>query len=254
MKYIILILILILNLSEYISSCSQAWNGGGTGAWYRVDSSCQYSFVSTKLNHCLPTVIVPSNVTSFDDGFYISLGIFNRFNGVSLDIGLTYDFTKDKWLSYGNDRLGWKSGNISIDSKINRCINVSLSIINDTINYIIRTENGSIKLGQDIYLSSQIDPLFNLTKNNSNIGFYRFDSIAQTKETLKSGSQMINAQMTDWIFEFESGIIVPATQSYIASNVHGYNPGPCCTINEINTIIVNQQVKWNQSDISIRYI
>ncbi|CAF4719558.1 unnamed protein product, partial [Rotaria socialis] len=25
----------------------QAWDGGGTGAWYRVDTSCLYSFSST---------------------------------------------------------------------------------------------------------------------------------------------------------------------------------------------------------------
>jgi hypothetical protein len=51
-----------------------------------------------------------------------------------------------------------------------------------------------------------------------------------------------------------SGKVVPAEESYIASNVHGYNPGPCCTKDEINTITVHQQMKWNQSDLSIRYI
>ena len=129
---------------------------------------------------------------------------------------------------------------------------MSLSISNNTIIYSIKTENGSIKLGEDIYFSSQIDPQLNLTQNNTNFGFYRFDSIAQTKETLKTGSQLINALMYNWTFEFQPGFIVPANQTYIASNVHGYNPGPCCTIKEINTITVNQQIKWNQSSISIR--
>jgi hypothetical protein len=138
---------------------------------------------------------------------------------------------------------------------MNRCINVSLSIIDDSIHYLILRENGSIILGEDIYFSSQIDPLLNLTKNNSNhFGFYRFDSIAQDKETLKSGSQMIHAQMKGWNLELESGTIVPAEQFNIASNVSGYQPGPCCTKEEINTINVYQQTKWNQSDLSISYI
>jgi len=255
MKLFVLLLITLLNIDSSELKCNQAWNGGGTGAWYRVDTSCQYSFVSTNLINCLPTIILPLNLTSFQDGFYISLGVFNRFNGVSLDIGLTFDFKKNKWFSYGNDRLGWKSGNISIDSKMNRCINVSLAIINDQINYTIRTENGSILLGKDIYFSSQIDPLLNLTKNNSNyFGFYRFDSIAQDKETLKSGSQMIHAQMKGWNLELDSGKIVPAEEFNIASNVSGYQPGRCCTKEEINTIQIHQQTKWNQSDLSISYI
>jgi hypothetical protein len=41
---------------------------------------------------------------------------------------------------------------------------------------------------------------------------------------------------------------------YIATDVHGYKPGPCCTEEEIKTITVYEQLKWNQSDISIRYI
>jgi len=241
-------------VNECILNCSQAWNGGGTGAWYRVDTSCQYSFISTQLIYCLPKIILPSNVTSLTDGFYISLGIFNRFNGYSLDIGLTYDLKRDKWFSYGNDRLGWKNGNISIDSKLNPCINVSLFINDNYINYIIRTKNGSIILGEDIHFSSELDPFLNLTKNNSNFGFYRFDSIAQNKETLKTGSEMIRAKMENWILQLYSGEIVPSEESYIASNVQGYNPGPCCTKDEINTITVYQQMKWNQSDISIRYI
>ncbi|CAF0829325.1 unnamed protein product [Adineta steineri] len=255
MKLFLIIIIIFLNLNNIELKCNQAWNGGGTGAWYRVDTSCEYSFLSTQLIYCLPTIILPSNLTSFSDGFYVSLGIFNRYNGVSLDIGLTFDYEKNKWFSYGNDRLGWKSGSISIDTKEINCINVSLSIIDDYIKYIIRTENGSIILGEDIYVSSQIDPLLNLTKNSSNnFGFYRFDSIAQNKETLKSGSQMIHAQMTHWLFQLHSGEIVPAQQSNIALNVSGYSPGPCCTHDEINTINVYQQIKWNQSDISINYL
>jgi hypothetical protein len=255
MKILLLLLLLIsINLNECILNCSQAWNGGGTGAWYRVDTSCQYSFISTQLIYCFPTIIIPLNVTSFTDGFYISLGIFNRFNGYSLDIGLTYDFKKSKWFSYGNDRIGWKNGNISIDSKLNSCINVSLFIKDNYINYIVKTINNSIILGEDIYFSSELDPYLNFTKNNSNFGFYRFDSIAQTKETLKTGSQIIHAKMENWILEFYSGKLVPSEESYIASNVHGYSPGRCCTKDEINTITINQENKWNKADISIRYI
>ncbi len=256
MKFLLflLLIVILLNVNKCILNCSQAWNGGGTGAWYRVDTSCQYSFISTHLIYCLPTILIPSNITSFTDGFYISLGIFNRFNGYSLDIGLTYDFKSEKWFSYGNDRLGWKYGKISIDSKLNPCINVSLFIKDNSINYIVRTKNSSIILGEDIYLSSQLDPFLNLTKNNSNFGFYRFDSIAQTKETLKSGSQIIHAKMQNWILQFYSENLVPAEESNIASNVRGYKPGPCCTKDEISTINVYQETKWNQSDISIRYI
>jgi hypothetical protein len=252
MKILISFLI-IINLVECKLNCNQAWNGGGTGAWYRVDTSCQYSFISTELIYCLPIIITPLNLTSAD-GFYISLGIFNRFNGYSLDIGLTYDFKKEKWFSYGNDRVGWKNGNISIDSKLNNCINVSLLINDDYINYKIRTKNGSIILGEDSFLSSELDPFLNFTKNNSNFGFYRFDSIAQDKETLKTGSQLIHAKMDNWILQLYSGKFVSAEESYIAADVHGYKPGPCCTEEEINTITVYEQLKWNQSDISILYI
>lgn len=255
MKLLLLFLILLRNgliRSEIV--CKQAWNGGGTGAWYRVDTSCEYSFISTELIHCLPTVVLPSNLTSFTDGFYVSLGIFNRVNGYSLDIGLTYDYQQHKWISYGNDRIGWKFGNISIDSKENLCINVSLFIADSSIVYRIRTENGSSILGEDILFSSQLDPFLNLTKNSSNFGFYRFDSIAQTKETLKSGSQIIDAKMYNWKFQLHGGQIVFAEQLYIASDVRGYQPGPCCTQEEINTITVHEQTKWKQSDISIHYI
>ncbi|UJR13411.1 hypothetical protein I4U23_000426 [Adineta vaga] len=235
--------------------CFQAWNGGGTGAWYRLDTSCEYSFISTELINCLPSIILPSNLTLFNDGFYISLGIFNRFNGISLDIGLTFDYKKNLWFSYGNDRLGWKSGNISIDSKQYHCIHVSLSIYNDYIHYMIKNENNSIVLGEDKYFSYQIDPLLNLTKDNINsFGFYRFDSIAQNKETLKSGSQMIYASMKKWNLRSLSGEILPANQYNIATNVSGYPPGPCCTNQERNTIHIYQEIKWNQSNISIQYI
>ncbi|CAF1404223.1 unnamed protein product [Adineta ricciae] len=256
MKQIFMIfLIIILNIKKNELKCLQAWNGSGTGAWYRVDTICNSSFISTELINCLPTIILPLNLTEFTDGFYISLGVFNRFNGVSLDIGLTFDLEKNRWFSYGNDRLGWKSGSISIDSNENRCINVSLSIFNDYIHYIIRNSNGSIILGEDKFYSFQIDPLLNLTKNNSDsFGFYRFDSIAQSKETLKSGSQLIHAQMFNWTVKFSSGEILPANEYNIAKNISGYSPGICCSNQEIKTIEIHQQIKWNQSDISIRYI
>lgn len=243
-----------MSTNECILNCSQAWNGGGTGAWYRVDTYCQYSFISTQLVYCLPMIIVPSNLTSFTDGFYISLGIFNRFNGYSLDIGLTYDLKTQKWFSYGNDRIGWKNGNISIDSKLTPCINVSLFINDNYVNYIIRTKNGSIILGEDTFFSSELDPYLNFTKNNSNFGFYRFDSIAQIKETLKSGSQLLHVKMENWTLKLYSGKYVSAEESYIASSVHGFEPGPCCTKDEINTIMIHEQIKWNQSDVSIHYI
>ena len=255
MKLLLLLLILMRNVvirSEI--DCKQAWNGGGTGAWYRVDTSCEFSFLSTELIHCLPTIVLPANLTSFTDGFYISLGIFNRFNGYSLDVGLTYDYQHETWVSYGNDRIGWKFGNISIDSRQNPCINVSLLISDYSIAYRIRTENGSSILGEDIFLPSELDPFLNLTKNSSNFGFYRFDSIAQTKETLKSGSQIIHAKMNNWKLQLHSGQMVFAESFYIASDVRGYKPGPCCTEEEINTITVDEQIKWKQSDVSIRYI
>ena len=246
--------LLLLSLHEHVYSCKQAWNGGGTGSWYRVDTSCQYSVISTTLLHCLPSIIFPSNTTSTTDGFYVSLGIFNRINGVSADVGLTYDPQEKKWLSYANDDKGWKSGNISIDSLLNQCVNASLSIVHGFIRYTIRTVDGSTILGEDIYLPSQVDPSLNLTTNSSDMGFYRFDSIAQTKETLKSGSQMVHAQMMNWMIELSSQWIVSADPEYIASNVRGYAPGSCCTEQEINTITVHTQVKWNQSDISISYV
>lgn len=256
MKSLLLIVsfIIFLRRNSCELNCFQAWNGGGTGAWYRVDTSCEYSFKSTQLIYCFPTIILPLNLTSFTDGFYISLGLFNRLNGYSLDIGLTYDYEKQKWISYGNDRIGWKYGTISIDSKLNPCINVSLFILENSIKYSIRRENDSIMLGEDIYQSSQLDPYLNFTRNNSQFGFYRFDSIAQINETLKSGSQINNAIMNNWTLELFSGEIVSADEFYIASNVRGYKPGPCCTKQEINTIIVHQQIQWKQSNISIRYI
>ncbi|CAF1585230.1 unnamed protein product [Rotaria magnacalcarata] len=231
----------------------QAWDGGGTGAWYRVDSSCLYSFSSTTLIQCLPTIIIPTNETLITDGFFISLGVFNRLNGAGLDIGLTCVPQTDKWWSYANDALGWKSGNISISSSTNRCINISLSISNGCVKYFIRTNNGSIILGQDLYTASQLDPQLNLTVNSSNFGFYRFDSIAQTKETLKSGSSMIHAQLVEWLLELESHVFVPARGDFMASSIRGYPPGPCCTSDEINAIHTYNETKWNQADISIVY-
>jgi hypothetical protein len=242
-----------ISLLHYVHPCVQAWNGGGTGAWYRVDTSCLYSFTSTTLTQCLPTISIPSNVTSITDGFYLSLGIFNRYNGVSLDVGLTYDPQTRKCLSYANDARGWKSGNIEIDPSINRCINTSLSVTNGYVNYLVRTRNGSMILGQDLYLPSQLDPLLNLTRNSSNFGFYRFDSIAQTKETLKSGSLMMHALTAEWLLQLDAQILVPARGKYMASNIHGYPPGPCCTQAEMNTITVYNQSEWNQADILISY-
>ena len=254
-KVVLLSTILLLcNASQPVHNCQQAWNGGGTGAWFRVDTLCQYSLRSTTLVHCLPSIILASNTTSTTDGFYVSLGIFNRDNGVSIDVGLTYDPQVKNWFSYANDDKGWKSGNISIDSSTDQCINASLSVVGGSIRYTIRKEDDSTVLGEDIYLPSQVDPSLNLTANSSDMGFYRFDSIAQTKETLKSGSQMIHAQMMNWMIELSSKSIVSTDAQYIASNVRGYPPGPCCTEQEINTIHVHSQMKWNQSDISISYL
>jgi len=246
---LLLLVIVFINIIECIFSCFQAWNGGGTGAWYRVDTSCEYSFVSTDLNYCLPQIVNPSNA----DGFYVSLGIFNRFNGYSLDIGLTYDINKSKWFSYGNDRIGWKSGSISIDSQLNPCINVSLFFQKQSIHYVARTMNNSVVLGEDIYLSSQIDPFLNLTNDNINFGFYRFDSIAQTNETLKSGSRLLHAKLTNWMLQLYSGQYVTADEFYVASNVRGFKPGACCTKDEIQTITIYEENKWNRSDLSIQY-
>lgn len=232
----------------------QAWDGGGTGAWYRVDTSCLYSFSSTTLIQCLPIISIPANTTSITDGFFISLGVFNRFNGVGLDIGLTYVPETRKWSSYANDARGWKSGSISVDSLLHPCINISLSVSDLHVNYIVRTDNGSVMLGLDSYFVSQLDPQLNLTVNDSNIGFYRFDSIAQTRETLKTGSSMIHAQLIEWLLELESHIFVRAQGDYMASSIRGYPPGPCCTKSEISTIHVFNETKWNQAEISIIYL
>lgn len=248
-KVVTATVLIVLYFWQLTFGCQQAWNGGGTGAWYRVDTSCDYSFTSTYIIYCLPTV----QLTCTTDGFYVSLGVYNRLNGVGLDVGLTYDWKMSRWSSYANDNLGWKSGSILIDPLINTCYNVSLNLIDGNVHYEIRRENDSTPIGHDIFDRSQIDPLLNLTVNSSNFGFYRFDSIAQAKETLKSGSQMSHSVVKQWIFQFFSGEIISADQVHIASNVRGYAPGPCCTANEIDTIKIHQQTKWNQSNISIFY-
>jgi hypothetical protein len=48
--------------------------------------------------------------------------------------------------------------------------------------------------------------------------------------------------MTKWIFIFQSGFVILANQYYIASNDHGFKPGPCCKINEINTSNKNKSL------------
>ena len=254
MSQIHLIVLAMFLFVGSISSCFQAWNGGGTGAWYRVDTSCEYPLVSTNLTSCLPNVSLTANETSSSDGFYVSLGMYNRWNGVSIDVGLTFDWTRRSWTSYANDDRGWKSGSISLDPLTRPCVDVFLTIADGSIKYQVREENQSTLLGQDVYLSSQIDPMLNLTRNSSNFGFYRFDSIAQIKETLKTGSQMISSRTNKWLFELQSGEILLADATSIASNVRGYPPGPCCTDGERKTITVLQEIKWNQSNVSISYL
>jgi hypothetical protein len=82
----LLVGIIIFDRTACQLNCNQAWNVDGTGSWYRVDTSCEYSF-----DLLLLTIIIPWNLTLYNDEFYIIFGIFN---GVSIDIGLTYNYIK----------------------------------------------------------------------------------------------------------------------------------------------------------------
>lgn len=253
MKCFIALLILVDGVH---CECLQAWNGGGTGAWYRLDTDCRQAFVATNLTCSLPQIVPPRNGSANNDGFYVSLGVFNRFNGVALDVGLTFDWKRSRWYSYGNDASGWKSGTIQIDSRRFPSVNISLRMQPDSIVYAIRTLNDSMLVGEDVYSPSQLDPLLNFTRETFDrcFGFYRFESIAQSNETLKSGSQLVHARTSSWTLLNKDGQTFSADRSTIAASVRGFPAGACCTEQEVETIDVHEETEWSDADLSIRYL
>ncbi|CAF1297301.1 unnamed protein product [Didymodactylos carnosus] len=244
--YHLFCLLLISRITTTVSdTCRQASPVSGHGAMYRVDSSCSYSFSGSYMYYCFPNVTF--NQVIVDQG-YISLGIYNRFNGVSLDIGLFYENDIKRWLGFVHDARGWQFGNMMIDPTTYPCIYLVVYIADDKI--IQRLQAGTMEQQAQYELSS-FDPNLNLTQLDQ-LGFYRFDSILQERfENLKSGSKMLNVEMKDWVLYLNNTDWVAAEPPYIASNISG----PCCTQDEINTVnVYNQPQQWSQSNISISYI
>jgi hypothetical protein len=105
--FIIFLFIIKINICK---ECKQAWNGSGTGAWFRIDIKCNYNLVYHFLKFSslieFPEII-KNETCKTDEGFYISPGIYDINNGVGCDVGLFYDKNSKCWFGYKNDDFGF---------------------------------------------------------------------------------------------------------------------------------------------------
>ncbi len=98
------------------------------------------------------------------------------------------------------------------------------------------------------------------------LGFYRFDSIAQSGENLTDGAVLTGAVANHWTFyetveeEEEMKMAMPrmsgahlAQGKLISSSTRGYPPGPCCSPEEVQTIHVHDQMPWYAANVTISY-
>jgi len=233
-------------------SCKQAWVGPGTGAWYRVDSNCSTSnYYQTTALIQLPQVII-RNISS-GDGVYSSLGVYETTNGNGADIGLT--FQDNYWYSYAaSEKKGWMSGSIKIPSFEAPLLYISATIVEiNTICFRVTDFEKKNEIGKDFFIfedEMKLNPL------GLNIGFYRFDSIAQSHETLKSGSSLSNSIVKEWKYYSNVDTLrteVLATKEFVAIQNRGYPAGKCCSEQEKKTIALHSEMEFYGSDLSIKY-
>lgn len=235
--------------------CKQAWNGPGSGAWYRVDTACQSSqWSATSMEIGFGSVVYGPGREGVD-GVYQSLGLYNTETGAGADIGFTH--VKDaadgrhKWATYGNDMTARKDGRIFVDPTRHPRVDLRIDIpAKGSLRLTVRDHSTGELIGQESMTGW--DPKLGIDPSGAKIGWYRFDSIAQPKEDFKSGTSLKNAVSQNWRLYHGKGWTL-AKPSLIASSVYGYSPGRCCSEAEKERITVTGERQWYASTVTITY-
>jgi hypothetical protein len=227
------------------------WNG--TGAWYHVDTNCSWSpWSATSYDIYFGTVTYGPNREG-KDGVYQSLGVFNTSTGAGGDIGFVHFKDTDgkyKWANYGNDATGWKNGSIKVDPAVNPWIDVLVDMPeNGKLRMTVKDHTSGTALGTQTFTGW--DSALGLNPAGTNIGWYRFDSIANSPENLTSGTKLQGANTNNW--KLYDGAWFSATPTFIATSVNGYPPGKCCSTEEKNKITVRVEEQWYASSVDIIY-
>jgi len=240
------------------AACSQAWTGAGTGAWYRIDTDCRVGgFPATAITTCFGSVSIAPDSTPTTLGFYQSYGVFSTSTGHGADIGFGYDLDSGSWGSIYNDEVtGYQNGNVTVVALQNPCVNVTLIALDRAVSMNVTDTFTGTNLGCDVW--THVDPQLGLNSKGTNIGWYRFDSIAQDPpETLRGGVALQHAVERDWMLQTSQpfGDWVDAGPHVIALNNSGYAPGPCCSPAERSTITVHASgtLQYSASNVSIVY-
>ncbi len=195
------------------------------------------------------------NATS-GDGVYCSLGIYESVVGNGADVGLLYQ--NSKWYSYAaSESCGWLSGTISINPSQNPSVQLDLTIISNTSVLLEVYDAASHQfIGKDVFeIISKQKPIWKLDPSGYQMGFYRFDSIAQNKETLTSGSFLEHSKVSNWVVFSKKQPSTPIliSKEWTALQNRGFDVGPCCSEAEKATITVHTQSEYSGSDVSIHY-
>lgn len=228
-------------------TCYQAGYGKGTGAWYRVDSNCLNSnWNRTIVTFCWARVTARQR----GDGFYQSLGVYNTKNGYAADAGFTYVPERRIWASFAADQTGWKYGTILVDPERHPCVDVSLQVGNRQLTMAAQDSASGRPIGKQTFRN--LDPELRLNAAGEGIGFYRFDSIAQLRETLVGGSRLERAAAGGWRF-YDGVTSVPAAGLFVNRSGNPWPPGPCCGWLARWTVSVHAAQEWEYSDVSITY-
>lgn len=237
------------------AACKQAWNGPGSGAWYRVDTACGTSHWSaTSIEIGFGSVLYGPGREGVD-GVYQSLGIYNSETGAGADIGFTH--TKDvtdgrfKWVTYGNDMTGRKKGGIVVDPRQHPRVDLRIDIpAAGSLRMTVRDHLTGALIGQESI--SGWDPKLGIDPSGQKIGWYRFDSIAQPKEEFGDGTKLQNAVSRNWrLYNGKRSAL--SKPNLITPSVFGYPPGPCCSEAEKARITVRNERRWYASNVTITY-
>lgn len=235
--------------------CKQAWNGPGSGAWYRVDTACQSSHWSaTSMEIGFGSVVYGPGREGVE-GVYQSLGIYNTETGAGADIGFTYvkDATdgRYKWATYGNDMTARKDGRIVVDPRQHPRVDLRIDIpAKGSLRMTVRDHASGELIGQESMVGW--DPKLGIDPSGTKIGWYRFDSIAQPKENFSSGTRLQEAVSQNWRLYHGKGWTL-AKPNLIAPSVYGYPPGKCCSEAEKERITVTGERPWYASTVTIMY-
>jgi hypothetical protein len=240
------------------NTCSQAWTGAGRGAWYRIDTDCRAGgFPATAITTCFGSVSITPGSSPTTLGFYQSYGVFSTSTGHGADIGFAYDLDSTLWGSVYNDEVtGYQNGNVTVVPPQHPCVNVTLTALDGAVSMNVTDALSGKNLGCDLW--THVDPQLGLNSNGTDIGWYRFDSIAQDPpETLRGGVGLQRAVERDWMLQMSqsSGDWVVAGPHLIAPNNSGFAPGPCCSPAERSTITVHASgtLQYSASNVSIVY-